>query len=379
MENLPSVFKMKNSLMMKKSIRIAVLAVISLSVILYACSKSNGTDDTGKGPDTTDTFKIAMLTNYADTLIIPAYTDLQQKLTALDVAVNAFLTTPSISTQNLLKVSFKDAYLSYEKVSFVYFGPAISTSINNSLNTFPTVTSRIESGITSGTYNFTIPVASDSIQGFPALDYLFFSSDAVTKFADAGAANRKKYVQDIMTRMKSLVDNVLNQWKTTYRTGFIANTKLDVGSSMGYLINQMAYEMDHMKGPKVGWPLGKQSGGVAFPDKCEGYYGSFSVALAVANLTNLKNYYTGGNGRGIDDYLVLLNKSSLNTTVINRFDAAIAALQAIPEPMSASFTNGNKTFVEDAYTKVQLLLTAIKTDVASATSIRITYQDTDGD
>lgn len=364
---------------MKKSTWIAVLAVVSISVILYACSKSgNGSGD--KGPDTTtDTFKVAMLTNYADTLITPAYTDLQQKLLSLETAANTFLTTPSSGTQASLKTAFKNAYISFEKISFAYFGPAGTISFNANLNTFPASTGRIETGITSGTYNFTIPPSSDSIQGFPALDYLFFSPNAVTQFADPGAANRKKYVQDIITRMKSLVDNVLNQWKTTYRTGFIANTKLDVGSSMGYLINQMAYEMDQMKGPRVGWPFGKQSGGVTFPTNCEGYYGGFSAALAVANLTNLKNYYTGGSGRGIDDYLILLNRSDLNNTVLNRFTAAINALQAIPEPMSASFTNSDKTFVEDAYTKVQLLLTAIKTDIASATSIRITYQDSDGD
>ncbi|MBN9297550.1 MAG: imelysin family protein [Filimonas sp.] len=363
---------------MKKRTWMFLLVAACTSSIFYACSKGdNGGNDTGGNAP--DAFKTAMLTNYADTLIIPAYTDLLAKLQALETAANTFLTSPSTNSQATLKVSFKDAYISYEKVAFAYFGPGGTAALNNSLNVFPANTKRIEAGIASGTYSFTVPVASDSIQGFPALDYLFFSTDAVTKFADAGAANRKKYVQDIVSRMKSLVTDVLSQWKTNYRAGFIANTKLDVGSSMGYIINQLAFEMDQMKGPRIGWPFGKMSGGTAYPTNCEGYYGSFSVSLAVANLTSLKNYYTGGTGRGIDDYLLLLGKSSLNSTVLARFDAAIAALQAIPEPMSASFTNSNSPYIDDAYTKIQLLLTAIKTDVASATSIRITYQDSDGD
>lgn len=363
---------------MKTRIWVVVLAVAVLSVILYACTKSS-TDGEDKEPDEAEMFKIAMLTNYADTLIIPAYTDLQEKLTALNVDVNAFLTSPSVGTQNTLKVSFKAAYIGYEKISLVYFGPAGATSLNNNLNIYPASVSRIESGITTGVYNFTTPMVSDSIQGFPALDYLFFSADAVTKFADAGASNRKKYVQDIMVRMKSLVDNVVAQWQT-YRTGFIANTKLDVGSPIGTIINQMAYEMDQLKGPRIGWPFGKLTlGNIASPQNCEGYYGGFSAALAIANLTSLKNYYTGGSGRGIDDYLLLLNKSTLNNMVLARFDAALTALQAIPEPMSVSFVNSDKTFIEEAYTKVQLLLTAIKTDVVSNTGVRITYQDSDGD
>lgn len=364
---------------MKRYTWVLLLIVGSASLIFYACGKGSNEGNDTDSAAVTDEFKMAMLTNYADTLIIPAYTALQTKLSSLETAANVFLTTPSVSTQNTLKIAFKDAYVSYESVSFAYFGPGGNNSLNNNLNVFPTNTSRIEAGIASGTYNFTVPISSDSIQGFPALDYLFFTSDAVTKFTDAGAANRKKYVQDIVTRMKTLVTDVLSQWKSAYRTGFIANTKLDVGSSMGYLINQLAFEMDQLKGPRIGWPFGKQSGGTTYPANCEGYYGGFSLSLAVANLSALKNYYTGGNGRGIDDYLVLLGKTSLNSTVTSRFDGAIAALQAIPEPLSASFTNGNSTYVDAAYTKIQLLLTSLKTDVASATSIRITYQDSDGD
>ena len=46
--------------------------------------------------------------------------------------------------------------------------------------------------------------------------------------------------------------------------------------------------------------------------------------------------------------------------------------------MSAAFT-ANKDLVDAAYKEIQLLLTLLKTDVASATGVRITYQDSDGD
>lgn len=356
-----------------------IIGVIAAATILYACSKSSDGDGPGDGGSAgADEFKKNMLINYADNIIIPAYTDLQTKLTALEGTINAFLTTPSAGTQQTVKGSFKSAWLSYESISVAYFGPASALLLNNYLNTFPTVPQKIESGIQSGIYNFTLPVASDSIQGFPALDYLLFSSNAVQQFSDAGAANRKKYVQDVITRMKTLVSNTLGQWNGAYRTTFVNSLKTNVGSSIGSLVNQFAFEMDALKGPRIGWPFGKQSNGIVFADKCEGYYAGFSAALAVANLTSLKNYYTGASGNGIADYLVLLKKDQLNNDVLAQFDIALNSLKAIPEPMSEAFTN-NATVIETAYKEVQKLLTLIKTDVASATAVQITYMDNDGD
>ena len=286
--------------------------VLTLSVFL-ACTSNKGTSD----PTTpsTDGFKTGMLTNYADNIIIPSYDDLTNKLTALEAQVNSFLDQPSAATLEATKPAFKAAYLSYENTSAAYFGPAGALLLNNYLNTFPAVPSKIEQAVTSGTYNLELPVVNDSIQGFPTLDYLLFAPNAVVKFSGTGAVARKKYVKDVLTRMKGLVANTHAQWKGTYRTTFINSLKTDVGSSIGFLVNQFAYEMDVLKGPRIGWPFGKLSNGRVFADKSEGYY-SFSK---------------------------------------------------------------NPIQVEEAYRQVQKLLTLIKTDVASATSIQITYQDNDGD
>lgn len=169
-------------------------------VLLYACSKS-GSDT--PAADSNDEFKKGMLINYADNLIIPAYTDLQAKLVLLESDINAFLAAPAAGT---LKASFKNAYLGFEAVSAIYLGPSAALLLNNYVNTFPSVPSKIEASITSDSYNFNLPVASDSIQGLPVLDYLLFANDAVARFSAADAANRKQYVRDVIARIKLLVN-----------------------------------------------------------------------------------------------------------------------------------------------------------------------------
>jgi predicted lipoprotein len=359
---------------MNKRIFTLFLATAAASVMFFACKKSDssGSEPTG-GFD-----KTGMLTNYADNMILPGYTSLQQALGNLETAVNNFIDNPTTANQQALMPVFKAAYLQYERTSVCQFGPAETVLFSNFMNTFPPDTAAIEANITAGSYTLNTQ-SSMSRQGFPALDYLLFSAHAVQDFTGSNAANRKKYVHDLTDRMKTLTATVIADWQNNYRAQFVSNTKTDVGSPIGYLINQLAFEMDQLKGPRIGWPFGKQSGGVVFADKCEAYYSGISLALAVENLTSLKNYYTGGgSGKGMSDYVIALGKQQLNTDIINQFDVALAKLNAIPDPLAASFTN-NAAKVNDAYKEVQLLLTLIKTDLASATGVRITYQDSDGD
>jgi len=346
---------------------------------------SCGKKGTGVEEPVTNGFdKAAMLTNYADNLIIPAYTDLQSQLLLLSPAVNTFLTTPNTANQQALLLVFKNTYLAFEKTSFSQFGPAETILFTNFVNMLPATTndnsdlSKIEANISSGIYDFTQNTTVNQ-QGFPALDYLLFSADAIQKFTAANSANRKKYVQDILARIQMLNTKVADDWKNTYRAQFVSNTKSDAGSPIGYMVNQFAFEMDQLKGPRIGWPFGKQSGGIVFANKCEGYYSGISLALAIQNLTNLKLVYTGGTaGKGFSSYLTALNKEQLNKDILVYFDNALNKLKAIPDPLSSSLTN-NQAAVDAAYKDIQTLLTALKTDMASALSVRISYVDNDGD
>jgi len=365
---------------MKANKKIYLILIVLLCTAL-SCGKSNNPVDE---PVTNGFDKTAMLTNYADNLIIPGYTDLQQKLQLLTPAVNTFLTAPTTLNQQAMLQVFKTAYLSFEKVSFTQFGPAETILYTNFMNTLPATTNdnsdlqKIEANISSGSYNLSQNITVNQ-QGFPALDYLLFSANTVQQFSAANSANRKKYVQDILARMQDLTDNVLSSWKNSYRAQFIANTKSDAGSPIGYMVNQFAYEMDQLKGPRIGWPFGKQSGGLIFENKCEGYYSKTSLALAIENLSSLKAYYiAAGSGKSFSAYLTALGKDQLNQSILTYFDNAINKLKAVPDPLSASLTN-NKTAVDAAYKEIQILLTVLKTDLASALSVRITYVDNDGD
>jgi uncharacterized protein len=371
-----------------------LVAAVAVVVVFFACSKSDtpgpgGDDSVVNGFD-----KKVMVTYYADDIIIPGYTVMQQKITALQAAADAFIAAPSPTTQAAGIQAYKEAHLQYERIAPFQFGPAETALLDNFINftggldySFTTAgeltgfsidTVAIENNITAGNYNLSAMTRSSFYsQGFPALNYLLFSPTAVSRFA-TNTANRVAYVQAVLQRLKTLVDKVVADW-STYRSSFVTNTKTNVGSPIGNIVNQLAFQMDVLKGPRIGWPLGKQSNGIVFATKVEAYYAGISAALAKESLAALKKMYTAnGSGKGISDYLVALNKSALNTEVLAQFDVALASVQLIPDPLSATLIS-QPTLADNAYKEIQKLLTLLKTDVASATAVQITFMDNDGD
>ncbi|WP_316839849.1 imelysin family protein [Pedobacter gandavensis] len=371
---------------MRLSKNIGAIAFIML-FFAFSCGKKGGSPEEEKSVNGFD--KSAMLANYVDALIVPAYTGMQQRMITLQATVNAFLLSPNTTSQQLMKVAFKDAFLQVERISVMQFGPAENVSLNSFINMLPANTMKklgvdkpdltiVEENIASGTYNL-VQNSTFHQQGFPVLDYLLFSDNAIAKFADPGSGNRKKYVQDVLTRITSLVDQTLSTWKGGYRATFIANTKTDTGSPISFLINQFAYEMDMIKGARIGWPFGTQSADVPFVDRCEGYYSGISLDLAIENMQSLRNMYTAGNsGKGISDYVIAIGQAKLNGEVIAQFNLVDSKLKAIPAPLSASLLN-NKPLVTDALKEIQTLLRLIKSDVVSKVGVQISYVDNDGD
>lgn len=374
---------------MKKSIVLGFLALITLTAGIF-CSK--GGDDGGDDDGGFD--KAGMLTYYADQIILPGYKSLQDKVNSFQTLADNFLVTRNTTNQQALLDAYKQLHLQYNRVEAFNLGPAVVAALDVYLNynggldynfnTSGDLTGYsidsvgIENNISSGSYDLTLYTRNVFYtQGFAAINYLFFGPNAIQKF-NTNTTSRVKYAKDVVSRIKLLVDKVNTDW-APYRADFISNTKTNVGSSIGNMINNLALGMDVLKGPRIGWPFGKQSNGTPFPTKVEAYFAGNSAALALESIRNLKKIFTAdGSGKGFSDYLKALKKEELANQVIAQFDIVIAKLQALPDPLSTTLT-ASPSNVEAAYKEIQKLLTLIKTDVASATGVQITFMDNDGD
>ena len=74
-----------------------VIGVVAITLIAFACSKSDDSNP-GTGGGATDNFnRAAMLTNIADNIIIPAYQDFSTDINSLVTAKDNFVATPNQS------------------------------------------------------------------------------------------------------------------------------------------------------------------------------------------------------------------------------------------------------------------------------------------
>ncbi len=365
-----------------------VIAALVLSFILpfSSCKPKDNT--------TTSFDSKAMLTNTGNNIIIPAYRALQSAATGLDSATLAFNQNATAGTLVNLQAAFKNACRAWQACSPYEFGPAEQQIMRAHFNTFPTDTLQINANITGGSYNLDA-LANFDAQGFPALDYLLFGlgtdNSAILNWytVDTKAAARKAYLTALVTDIKTRTNTVFSAWSPTgsnYVGTFQNSEGVDIGSATGSLVNQLNFDLEIIKNNELGIPLGKQTMGSPLPHKVQAYYSGISAELALLHIKALQAIYLGqsdnGNGAGLDDCLTQLNaqytNGPLNDVIKNQFNAAIAKVQVLSDPLSTSIGT-NAAAANDAYNELQKLTVLLKTDMPSAMSVLITYVDTDGD
>jgi hypothetical protein len=359
-----------------KSLRLLLPFVVLFSI---SCKKKNKTEEDKEPFD-----KQGLVNNYADNVILPAYLTFEEALDSLTAAYNQYKGNLNISDFQNVKAKYHSAYMKYHAISPFEIGPAETVIIRMNFNVFPTDSVQIAANISSGSYLLDAASNLDA-KGFPALDYLFFGNNMQESSVHqlyVNDASRRQYVSDLLSDMSAKVNNVISQWNSGYHNTFVNSLNTDVGSSIGYLVNQINFELDYLKNAKIGIPLGKQTLGIALPEKCEAYYSAQSVLYAQETLKAIEKMYYGDTGLGFDDYLDHLeaehNGGPLSVAITQQFIVAKNKLNAIANPLSLQVT-ANPSSVDAAYVELVKLLVLLKTDMPSALGVIITYQDGDGD
>ena len=325
----------------------------------------------------------AMFTNIADNLIIPAYTNLKEKVDDLETKVTDFQSNISQSTLDDLRSSWFEAYRVWQHASQYKFGPSEDVFLYNSVNNFPLNVDETNEKITNEDYDFTSPDAYD--KGFPALDYLLYGigdDDAaiLVQFADAKYMTYlTKVVEDIKTR----VDATTTAWDT-YRATFITNTGTAAGSSLSQIVNGFNENYEFIKREKLGVPSGVLTLGFTNPTKVEAFYAGRSVELANEALAASFQLYLGANSLGLDDYLqeigTMKEDKTLDEAIQEQFTSAVNTLQGLGTTTPLSELVDTETDkVVDAYNEVTKQLVNIKTDMPSVLCVSITYIDNPSD
>ena len=348
--------------------------------------------DEGNPEGSSDNFdRTAMLINWADNLIIPAYSDYLLKLEALKASSESFVLEANADHLTNVRSAWFNASMAWQKVAMFEIGPAETLSLRNFTNTYPADTEEINEFVESGNYNFNLPSTYDA-QGLPALDYLLFGigdDEAAILELLSGDAH-KAYLTALTNRLYELGNEVYSGWtQSGYRDSFISNNGSSATASVNKMVNDFVFYYEKaLRAGKVGIPAGIFSG-TPLSDRVEApFSGSISKELLVAAIDAVRSFYQGvhfdqsENGLSLEDYLEQLgtrrNDGTLSEAINEQFRTAVLTALQLNGNLKTQVETDNTAMLQ-TYDELQKLVVLMKVDMFQALNIQVDFIDADGD
>ncbi len=326
-----------------------------------------------------------ILENIFDNLIIPNFRDVAQKSDSLVINIEKLCANPNQTNLENAKINFENTFISYQHISPYMFGPSTDgiTDIGVLINLFPIDKIEIERSITGG--NLVINNANRKICGFGAMDYLLYHTNETNLIIELSDINRRNYLKAVANDIKIKISNANLNWKN-YRNTFVEDTKLTAQSAINELFNANVKAYELIKNDKLGIPLGiviKQASGTR-PTDVEGYYSGITKQLLLENVKAVENTWlgkskNGNDGTGFDDLLSEKN-TTLKENTKKQFLVIYSEINKISENEKIS------DLITNQYPKITAIFTQIssntrylKSELASALGLTLTFDSNDGD
>ncbi|MFT7196943.1 MAG: putative lipoprotein [Marinoscillum sp.] len=359
--------------------RILIFLPLTLLLWLTSCDEDGSTNEL-------DFDRKFMLTSLADGLIIPNFESLQTSVDNLSDATDDFIANPNEQELLLLREAWVLAVLDYQHCSAFGFGPANLPlgPFSTVLAVFPVDESQIALNIENPDFNLIASFDRD-VRGFYTVEYLIYGKEQTAEEIVLGFdQHRKDYLALIVLELKSIVDQIVTEWKGSYRSEFIDNEGTSAGSSISLLFNAFVKDYENIKNFKVELPAGLTAGqSNADPTLVEAYYSGISAELLQVHFTNIINIWSGKTREGQDlvsfeEYLsVVVGGDEL----VTQTRAAILDIERAISSLPAGELSAN--IEDDAVKNLRDVLQAntanFKSSMSSLLGISITYSSGDGD
>jgi predicted lipoprotein len=362
------------------------LLIFILLLFLFGCETAPPT------PTAVPFDRDVMINNITYGIIMPSHEAFETVAESLVAAAQTFVETPNAANLDALQQAWLETNLAHMATTPFDFGPIRETRLHNRLDSRPSDTIAIQeilAGDTPITTKYIETIGSNKV-GLGAMEHLIFDAEngdtaVLAAFTtDPQAENRRAYLLAVAEHIRDTIIDLKNIWDAdgaNYAQWF-AESSGEMESSMNMLVNQMLADLENLVNMRVGFPLGKLSADVARPEQIEAPFSHMSLLRIIATVETLHTIYSGGQGSGLDDYLDFLDatyeEQPLSQVIHDQFDAALAALNAIDEPLeTAVVTQPEK--VNAAYDELHELLILLKVDMVNQLGIILTFNDNDGD
>ena len=336
----------------------------------------------------------AMLVNWADKIIIPAFESLVKNMDSLSLAANEFTDTPNQENLINLKQSWLNAYLAWQTVDMFDIGKAEEITLRNFINVYPLDAQGMTATLLAGDYDLTSVNRQDE-QGFSALDYLLHGlgdadEEIIAFYTDeTNGGKYKTFLTDVVDRMHSLTSIVLADWKESYRDEFIERDGNAATESVNSMVNDYIYYYEKfLRAGKVGIPAGVFSNS-SLSNRVEARYrGGVSKELLIKALNSVQDFFNGvhfsqeDSGMSLKGWINYLEASgstnNLDSLINNQFELIHLQLENLNLDLAQQVEIDNIKMLE-TYDILQKNVVFMKVDMLQLLDITVDYVDADGD
>ena len=332
-----------------------------------------------------------ILVSLTDDLIVPRFQSVAMAMDGLSVALHSLCADPTPATLDAARTAWRDARAPWLRSQALWFGPVMERRSRSLVDWSPVDPERIEKALADRDAITDYDVReflSSTQRGLGAIEYVVFGDDGEILAALAPHdAIRCQYLAALGDVASAETAGVLSDWtgaggESSGYAGYFngtASSALLHRAAVDELVRTSVFLTRSIADMRLGKALGA-AGAAPEPDAIPGGAAHNSVADLRNQTLGMQDVYRGaddGSGLGIDE-LVRGVSPEADARMAAAFDAALTAIDALPEPLPSSIAD-NPEPARQAHARLQELQRALNTEVVSLLGVTVGFADTDGD
>ncbi|RMJ04110.1 Imelysin [Marinobacter litoralis] len=305
-----------------------------------------------------------------------AYDLLAEETNQLAEQASTYCAEPGANDRERLEQQWRDAFMAWQQVRFVDFGPVENNNLAWQFQFWPdpkNLVARKAGYLTTSDQPITADLIEQSgvaVQGFPMLEYLLFDKPFSTGKHALPATHSCALLTTVTRHLASNSKQLSADWHH-FKTPYL-NTEAYQAST----IKSAMAALEILEERRLAKPMGLRGNGKRNPYLTDAWRSGTSLLSVEATLRGLQQHF-------LPDFLELLKQKGelqLAERIQRQFDAALDNFPEADRPMTALLSDDNAfRTLQGLYVDVSQLTTLVNDQAAVALGVVRGFNSSDGD
>ena len=344
-----------------------VLSICFIGCSLTGCGNDDD-DDTASAGGASAFDASTTLNDFANTVVLATYTDLDNKAGELLSAVQALGAATNQAHLELAQGAWKATRKPWEQSEAFLFGPVDTQGLDPALDSWPVNRVDLDGVLTSeqALTEASIDALEDTLKGFHTIEYLLFRDGDQRKAEDI-TPRELEYLVATTENLKSKTAQLRNAWDASgenyaaevANAGDSSTIYKSQKDAMQEMVNGMIVIADEVANGKISDPFNERDTTLV-----ESQFSFNSITDFQDNIRGIQNVYVGkftADGQGLNEF-VNSQDAELDARFQTEVQTAIDTIGAIPDPFRDSIT-AQRAAVQAAIDAVSTVQGTLENDI----------------